>query len=426
MAAGAHTLSRLRNRFNALRLHALTLFWSVIPRDVLRLLPGTSQTFGPPRRTATLAHYRQHAPAEWREVFPARPRSHPPPFHCNDPRTTFLRPFVAMWAAVGVALIPGGRIVDEHGWAVGDGDTLLTEFCPWGRHPRSRVDHIIRLHPPQRLRGRTLNLCSSEATVNFYHYMMDAIARAALVQQAGFTWADFDHVVLPRLRTPTTTAIERAIGVPAAKIIRMGRRQQFACDVLVQPSFPGTIAGAPPWVVEFYRELFPAPEMGRRDRRLYFPRHGRRSLLNAAELEPLLSGQGFESVDPGTTPHLRERLAEAAYVVGVHGAALTNLVFCRPGTRVLELLPSDSAHHHNAFYYYTLCASADMPYGAVVGPSRRHRFNRHFPQSGADFTIAPADFEAGLRALLAEPAVVVPRGIDSRGNSSPMSASGAA
>jgi hypothetical protein len=33
--------------------------------------------------------------------------------------------------------------------------------------------------------------------------------------------------------------------------------------------------------------------------------------------------------------------AEAELVVGVHGAALSNLVFCSPGARVLELLPAD-------------------------------------------------------------------------------------
>lgn len=399
MLSPSTPFSRFRNALNAVRLRVMALFWAAVPRGVLRALPGTSRTFGPPRRAESWLSYRRRPGAEWREVFPEMPRTYPPPYFCNDPRAAFSRPGNSRWPAVGVAVIPNGRILDEHGWAVGEDDTLLPEFCLWGAEPASRVNHTIKLHAPRRLPGRTLNLCSAEATVNFYHYVMEAVGRFALVQRAGFTWNDFDQVVMPRLHTPMTAEIDRAIGVPNGKVIRIGRREQFACETLIQPSLPGTLAGIPPWLVEFYRELFPASAAGSRDRRLYFPRHGRRRPIDAEAIDARMASLGFESVDPISATNLRERLAEAAFVVGVHGAALTNLVFCRPGTRVLELLPSDNAYHHNAFYYYSVCASAGLPYGAVVGRSRRMRPLASFPQSGADFSLDPDALDRGLRAL---------------------------
>lgn len=403
MVASSAPTRQFRNRLNAVRMRALAIFWWLAPRGVLRVLPGTSRSFGPPRRAETWQSYRRRNGTDWREVFPESPRENPAPFFCNDSRAAFLQPTakVARWPSVGVASIPNGRILDEHGWAVGDDDTLLGDFCLWGIARESRANHTLKLHAPRRLTGRTLNLCSAEAMVNFYHYSLEAVGRYALVRRAGFAWSDFDQVVMPRYRTATTAEIDRLIGVPREKIIRMARREQFVCDLLIQPSFPGTLAGTPPWIVDFYRELFPARPPLRLDRKLYFPRYGRRRPCNADAIDERLAALGFEVVDPGKTPDLRDLLAEASHVVGVHGAGLTNLVFCRPGTRVLEILPSDNAYHHNAFYYYTLCASGGMPYGAVVGKSLRHRLLPVFPQSGADFQLDPAAVERGIAALLA-------------------------
>ena len=50
-------------------------------------------------------------------------------------------------------------------------------------------------------------------------------------------------------------------------------------------------------------------------------------------------------------------------MVGVHGAALTNLAFCRPGTRVLEILGQEYVNP----CYRDLSAAAGLRYRAVLG-----------------------------------------------------------
>ena len=390
-----------RNSLNEIKLHALVLFWSVASRDVLRVLPGSSRTFGPPRRWSHWSHYRQRPGVEWREVWPEAPANLPPPYFCSNPAVSFALPEPARWPAAGVAVIPHGRILDEHGWVVGENDTFLGDFCQLGNSARSRVNHILKLGPPRRLKGRTLNLLSVHAIVNYYHYVVDAVGRFPLVKSAGFSWDDFDQIVMPRYRTAATAEIDKAIGVPMDRVFRMERHEQFICDVLVQPSFPGLNARTPHWLVNFYQNLFPAPPRPR-SRRLYFGREGRRSAVNAAAIDQRVAELGFEKVDPITTPNLREMLAEASHVVGIHGAALTNLLFCCPGTRVLEIMPTDVSGFHSRFYYYTLSTSGQMQYGVVVGTSLRKRRLNVFPQSWSDFHVDMDDLERGLAALLAK------------------------
>ena len=83
------------------------------------------------------------------------------------------------------------------------------------------------------------------------------------------------------------------------------------------------------------------PPGGGRRTRIYLRRAASRSVANAHVVESILTKNGF-------TPVLLEELSAneqidlfrgAEMVVGAHGAGLANLLFCPPGTMVLELSP---------------------------------------------------------------------------------------
>jgi capsular polysaccharide biosynthesis protein len=66
-----------------------------------------------------------------------------------------------------------------------------------------------------------------------------------------------------------------------------------------------------------------------------------RSLLNEVEVARRLAAIGYEAIEPSTMT-LEEQVAAfagAEIVVGVSGAAMTNIAFCRPGTQIIALVP---------------------------------------------------------------------------------------
>lgn len=81
----------------------------------------------------------------------------------------------------------------------------------------------------------------------------------------------------------------------------------------------------------------PPPEV--QDRRIFLARRTGRNIGNADEIEAALANAGFEIVDPERLTFLEQvRLfREAHLIVGAMGAAFSNLIFCRPGTKVLAL-----------------------------------------------------------------------------------------
>ncbi len=86
-----------------------------------------------------------------------------------------------------------------------------------------------------------------------------------------------------------------------------------------------------------------APIRGPRNRRLLIERKGpTRVIRNFGRLQAFLSERGFETVSLEGMGIEEQILLfqQAEFVVGAHGAGLTNLLFCEPGTKVIEFMPS--------------------------------------------------------------------------------------
>jgi capsular polysaccharide biosynthesis protein len=108
------------------------------------------------------------------------------------------------------------------------------------------------------------------------------------------------------------------------------------------------------------------PAAGRR--RLYVMRDSAAEgqLVNEAEVIALCRRLDFEVVQPERLT-LRDQAAlfrSAACVVGVQGAALTNVVFCPAGARLFVLSPADLSDP----FYWDLASLRGMDYGEMFGP----------------------------------------------------------
>ena len=86
-----------------------------------------------------------------------------------------------------------------------------------------------------------------------------------------------------------------------------------------------------------------ATQVKKRSRRLLIERKGpTRMISNFEAVQALLSEEGFDTISlEGMAPSDQILLFQSAeFVVGTHGAGLANLLFCEPGTKVIEFMPS--------------------------------------------------------------------------------------
>lgn len=97
-------------------------------------------------------------------------------------------------------------------------------------------------------------------------------------------------------------------------------------------------------------------------RRLYISRAKakRRRLINEDEIWPILEKLGFEKIFMEDLSFRNQITAmqQAEIVVAPHGAAITNVIFCSPGTHVVEIADLSFPNPN----FYALCAAMGHHY----------------------------------------------------------------
>ncbi len=131
-------------------------------------------------------------------------------------------------------------------------------------------------------------------------------------------------------------------------------------------------------------------------RKLFLTRNKNRLRVveNDTEVEEIFRKFNFEIIDTDNlSPEEQIQIfSEAAYVVGIHGAGLTNLYFRTGNCRLLELFPPPD-QGYLPFHYIMLAAMKGFSYQAVIGQTGVHRF------SGA-FRMAPEKLKETMEEFL--------------------------
>lgn len=130
-------------------------------------------------------------------------------------------------------------------------------------------------------------------------------------------------------------------------------------------------------------------------RRIYVARPGSsRSISNEEDMLCLLSEFGFTTIDPGSMTFSQQISAfkSAEIVVGVMGAAMTNIMFCSEQTHVVNIAPSTFPDT----FFYLISSIRGQKYHEIRGKNDDESDSRNVP-----FRIDLQKFRACLECLMA-------------------------
>jgi capsular polysaccharide biosynthesis protein len=339
-----------------------------------------------------ISEYVASFPARWQVTRAAAPLRWPPPRRLGGRRLRTELDLPTESAEQGVLSIDGGRVFGVHGWVLGANGAVLPELS-WYGAPNPRIVLPSKLPPPRKLAGTCLSLVSDWSCRNYAHFLLDALGRLAVLEEAGVGLSDVDYVYCPTPPSPAAADLLDRFGIPPAKRIFATPELLLSPELLLAPSLPATARTYPPWLSAFLRRVVRAGSERAGERRLYVSRQGfERRARSEPELESAVRKRRFEVYTPGGRLSQPEDFDQATFVLGAHGAGLANLAFCRPGTRVLEIVPTDHARP----YYYSLALAGGLDYAYIVGQSVDHRPLDAFGPSPYDFEIEARELEAAI------------------------------
>jgi len=240
------------------------------------------------------------------------------------------------------AIGPSGKAVRETGFFLdGEVQTAKIPVSPlrlryWRKRWESDVTSRLWLPPKQRIEGHVAVL-NARYSHNYFHWLLEILPRLVPMRRAGLT-ADY---YLVDCLSPFQQDALAALGIGSHQLIQPHFKLLLAADELIVPSVP-----SPDCLREFGQLLLAglgSDGLVASTRRIFISRRktGTRTLANEPQLERLLHGHGFETHSMEDYPLAKQaRLVhEAEIVVATHGAGLANLVFARPGTQVIEIVP---------------------------------------------------------------------------------------
>ena len=271
------------------------------------------------------------------------------------------------------------------------------------RHPSRHSALSAPIESPVRSIEGTVVLLAGLTQDLYFHWMLDVLPRWNLVQRSGIGLSQIDRIVVSD-RLPFQRETLDRLEIPAAKILSIPN-QQIQAKRLIVPSYPAAPAWMPRWACDWLRQTFLPDQTtsGKPATRLYISRSETtsRRIRNEAAVIELLQPYGFQCItlESLSVQAQADLLASTAIVIAAHGGGLTNLVFCRPETKVIELFSPRYVYP----CYWWVSNLMDLQYAYLIGkmPSGLSLDRLQYPDDRlADIWIDVAELRSLLDSLI--------------------------
>ncbi|MFC3416102.1 glycosyltransferase family 61 protein [Algoriphagus hitonicola] len=216
-----------------------------------------------------------------------------------------------------------------------------------------------------------------EWSANYFHWITDCLPRV----WEGIRWTPGAPVILPDSYRQISY-VEDSLKLAGVKVLFFKSSQNLWIDQLIVTARTATFPNFDVELTLKSRKIFRQNPDKSPFRKVYLSRKraSKRKILNELDLELMLIKRDFELVS-GDDLSLEDQIklmSETKLLVGIHGAALTNMLFLPDGAKVLEFRNESDVNNH---CYFNLASALGIPYYYTVNSSN------NADSVVADFTI---------------------------------------
>ncbi len=187
----------------------------------------------------------------------------------------------------------------------------------------------------------------------YWHKMQDGIPILYLADLAGFDFKKIDHFIIQDQIIDNNSIFTR-VGIPLEKQVRLyDEKDCYECERLIFASWYDRKGD---WYKDYLLKVI-QPKRINKDfpKRIYLSRSrvNTRKVLNEDAVVELLKLYGFKCLhnEDFSIDEQINIFQQATHIISCHGSQLTNIIFCKPGTKICEIRHiTHNIHYRKAFH----------------------------------------------------------------------------
>ena len=263
-------------------------------------------------------------------------------------------------------------IIDpEYNWVIVDNKHVFKYSWPLIEDPWDKIKKRPSVfgYMFRRTKNIEKGILIKYSWTNYYHFLIDTVQQIILADKAGIP-KDVP-IIVPYFQKDIAFVKAFFEIMPLQRNIIVQKRNEY---LNIKQLFVGKDTFFSESVKET-RELILKSNLHENELNIKSPeflyiaraKKYKRSIKNSTEIEEIVKKYNFTVIEPGeyTVGQQIKLFSAAKIIIGVHGAGLTNILFCKnENVKLLEIFPGNEMMPE---HYKNLCGLLNFTYFSIVG-----------------------------------------------------------
>lgn len=225
-----------------------------------------------------------------------------------------------------------------------------------GKLEKLKYNSVLKKGTPsfiKKIKGKVLNLCQGASGNNYFHFMFDIIPKIYLANsKINLKKIDYFFISDPK---DWQIKILKILGIDNKKLLSSRKNNHISAREIYTVDHPWYRSGyihhevkkIPKWIIFNHRKKFLKKSNKKYKKKIFLDRS--LSLYNHCQISNLdqvinfVRKHKFKIYKPELLSFKSQinLFNNSSIVIGAHGASLANIIFCKPGTKIIEIIPAD-------------------------------------------------------------------------------------
>ena len=225
-----------------------------------------------------------------------------------------------------------------------------------GKLLHAKYNSVIKKGTPSLMKkfsGTVLNLAQGGSGNNYFHFFFDIIPKIFIIKKKYINKINFYYVAAPKV---WQIKIFKILGIREKSLINSSKYKHIFADKIISLDHPWYHKGyfqeqvkkLPRWIIFINRKLFlNKAKKIKSSKKIFLDRsrskYNHCQIFNQRKFNKWIKEKKITSYKPENLSLEKQiyLFNKASIILGAHGAAFTNIIFCRPGTKIIEIIPAD-------------------------------------------------------------------------------------